>query len=76
MIHSRTFILFVALVENFGNEDFHVPMGCFDGAVVCELVDSLILTKLCDVLQRENVKRGEIMTQSMCMKTLTIHRKC
>ena len=30
-------------------------MGCFDGAEVCELVGSLILTKLCDVLQRENV---------------------
>ena len=30
-------------------------MGCFDGAEVCELVASVILTKLCDVLQRENV---------------------
>ena len=30
-------------------------MGCFDGAEVCELVGSVILTKLCDVLQRENV---------------------
>ena len=30
-------------------------MGCFDGAEVCELVASVILTKLCDVSQRENV---------------------
>ena len=30
-------------------------MGCFDGAEVCKLVGSFILTKLCDVLQRENV---------------------
>ena len=30
-------------------------MGCFDGAEVCELVGSLILTKLSNVLQRENV---------------------
>ena len=30
-------------------------MGCFDGTEVCELVGSLILTKLCNVLQRENV---------------------
>ena len=31
-------------------------MGCFDGAEVCEFVGSLILTKFCDVLQRENVR--------------------
>ena len=42
-------------LKRFGNEDFDVPMGCFDGAEVCELVGSFILTKLCDVLQRENV---------------------
>ena len=30
-------------------------MGCFDRAEVCELVGSFILTKLCDVLQTENV---------------------
>ena len=42
-------------LKKFGNEDFHVPMAYFDGAEVCELVGSLFLTKLCDVLQRENV---------------------
>ena len=42
-------------LEKSGNKDFNVPMGCFDGAEVCELVGSFILTKLCDVLQRENV---------------------
>ena len=42
-------------LKTFGNEDFDVPMGCFDGAEVCELVGSFILTKLCNVLQRENV---------------------
>ena len=26
-----------------GNEDFDVPMGCFDDAEICELVGSLIL---------------------------------
>ena len=41
--------------KKFGNKDFDVPMWCFDGAEVCELVGSLILTKLCNVLQRENV---------------------
>ena len=39
-------------LKKFGNEDFDVPMG----AEACELVGSLILTKLCDVLQRENVE--------------------
>ena len=43
-------------LKKFGKEDFDVPMKCFDGSEVCELVDSLILTKLCDVLQRENVR--------------------
>ena len=42
-------------LKKFANKDFDVPMGCFDGAEVCELVVSLIITKLCDVLQRENV---------------------
>ena len=42
-------------LKKFDNEDFDVPMGCFDGAEICELVGSLILTKLCNVLQRENV---------------------
>ena len=44
-----------AWLKKVDNEDFDVPMGCFDGAEVCELASSLILTKLCDVLQRENV---------------------
>ena len=42
-------------LKKFGNEDFDVSMGCFDGADVCELVGSFILTKLCNVLQRKNV---------------------
>ena len=42
-------------LKKFGNKDFDVPMGCFDGAEVCELVGSSILTKFCDVLQREYV---------------------
>ena len=38
----------------FGKEDFVAPIGCLDGAEVSELVDLLNLTKLCDVLKREN----------------------
>ena len=43
-------------LKKFGSEDFDVPMGCFDGAEVSELVGSFILTKFYDVLQRENVE--------------------
>ena len=42
-------------LKKFGNEDFDVPMGCFDGVEICELMSLFILTKLYDVLQRENV---------------------
>ena len=38
-------------LKQFGNEDFDVPMGCFDGAEDCELIASLILTNLFDLLQ-------------------------
>ena len=43
-------------LKKFCSEDFDVPMGCFDGAEVSELVGSFILTKFYDVLQRENVE--------------------
>ena len=43
------------MTEKVGNEDFDVPIGCFDGAEFFELVGSFVLTKLCDVLQKENV---------------------
>ena len=58
MMQARKILLFndsKPWLKKFGNEYFAVPMGCFDGAEVCELVGSLILTKLCNVLQRENV---------------------
>ena len=42
-------------LKKFGNEDFNILMGCFDGAEVCELVGSFVLTKLWDILQTENV---------------------
>ena len=42
-------------LKKFGNEDFDVPMGCFDGVEICELMSLFTLTKLYDVLQRENV---------------------
>ena len=58
MIQARKTLLFndsKPWLKKFGNEVCDVSMGCFDGAEVCELVGSLILTKLCNVLQTENV---------------------
>ena len=34
-----------------GSEEFDVPMGCFDGTEVCELVGTFILSKLKNVFQ-------------------------
>ena len=42
-------------MKNLGNKDFDIPLGCFDGVEVCELVGSFTLAKLCNVLQREYV---------------------
>ena len=38
-------------VKKDGSEDFDVPMGCFDGEEVCELVGTFILNKLKNVFQ-------------------------
>jgi len=37
-------------VRKIGREDFDVPMGCFDGAEICELVGSYILYQLRSVM--------------------------
>ena len=42
-------------LKKFGNKDFDKLKKRFDGAEVCELVGLFILTKPCDVFQRENV---------------------
>ena len=38
-----------------GNKDFDVPMGCFDGAEICELVGSFILNQLRSVLDKNDI---------------------
>ena len=35
-------------------EDFDIPMGCHDGAEVCELVDTFILNKISSIMQEQN----------------------
>ena len=37
------------------NEEFDVPMGCFDGAEVCELVGLYILHLVRTIMRKENV---------------------
>ena len=46
IMQARKILLFnegIPWVKKERNEYFDVPMGCFDGAKVCELVDSYIL---------------------------------
>ena len=42
-------------LKNSGNEEFDVPMGCFDGAEVCEVIGVYILHLLKTVMRKENV---------------------
>ena len=41
-------------VKKVGNEEFDVPMGCFDGAEICELVGIYNLYQLKNVIRKEN----------------------
>ena len=42
-------------VKQEGNEDFDVPMGCIDGAEVCELVGSYILQQLIKLFKQLSI---------------------
>ena len=57
VMHSRKTLLFheSAKAKREGNKNFDVPMGCFDGAEVCELVGTYILSQLNLVFENENV---------------------
>ena len=49
-MHSRKTLLFwqdSTWVKKEGSEDFDIPMGCYDGAEICELVGIYIQNKLC-----------------------------
>ena len=57
-MQSRRTLLFnnkETWLKKSGNEEFDVPMGCFDGAEVCELVGVYILHLLKTVMRKENV---------------------
>ena len=38
-----------------GDPDFDVPMGCYDGAEVCELVGIYILNKLSNIIDKDSI---------------------
>ena len=42
-------------VKKSGTEDFDVPMGCYDGAEVCELVRSYMLIQLTQCMNKESI---------------------
>ena len=48
-----------------GDEDFDVPMGCFDGAKICELVGTYIQSKLTIVMNKKEV--GLYRVDGLCV---------
>ena len=58
IVHSRKTLLFHGsepFLKRGGNENFDVPMGCFDEVEVCELVGTYILSQSNTVFENENV---------------------
>ena len=57
-MHSRKMFLFQnskAQVKKDNNEDFDVPMGCYDGPEICQLVGSFILNQLGSVIDKNDI---------------------
>ena len=44
-------------VKRKGDENFHVPMGCLDGAEICDLTSLYILIKIKTVFENQNDSR-------------------
>ena len=42
-------------IKKSGDEDFDMPMSCFDGAEICELVGTYIQSKLTNLMNKEDV---------------------
>ena len=58
IMHSRKIRLFQTSkpwVEKDGNEDFDVPMGCYNAAEICELVCSFILNQIGSVTEKNDI---------------------
>ena len=57
-MHSRKILLFQnsePWVKKDANEDFDVPIGCYDGAEICELVGYFILNQLGSVISQNDL---------------------
>ena len=57
--HSRKIFLFQnskPWMKKDGNQDFDIPMGCYDGAEICELADSFILSQLGSVMDKNDIR--------------------
>lgn len=56
IMQSRKTLLFhnqEPWVKKQGDEDFDVPMGCYDGAEICELVGSYLLNQLSKLVDKK-----------------------
>ena len=42
-------------VKKSGNKDFDVPMGCFDGARVSEIVGTYILSRIINLINKKQI---------------------
>ena len=58
IMQSRKTLLFhnnEPWIKKSGEENFDIPMGCYDGAEVCELVVTYILNKFKNVTNKESI---------------------
>ena len=58
IMQSRKTLLFLngePWVKKNGDENFDVPMGCYDGAEISELVGTFLLSKLDNTIRKENI---------------------
>ena len=56
IMHSRKTLFFwqdSTWVKKKGDEDFGIPMGCYDGGEICELVGIYIQNKLCKLMNKK-----------------------
>ena len=59
IMRSRKTLLFwqdSTWVKKKGDKDFDIPMGCYDGAEICELVGIYIQNKLCKLMNKKDFR--------------------
>ena len=64
IMHSRKIVLFwqdSTWVKKEDDGDLDIPMGCYDGAEICELVGICIQNKLCKLIIRKILDYTEMM---------------